>query len=45
MSEETLHRIDSIRQKVNAIHNDLLEERSKNQSLKAKGINSYLGKI
>ena len=36
MSEETLHRIDSIRQKVNAIHNNLLEERLNNQSLQEK---------
>ena len=36
MSEETLHRIDNIRQKVKAIHNNLLEERLNNQSLQEK---------
>ena len=36
MSEETLHRIDSIRQKINAIHNNLLEERLNNENLQEK---------
>lgn len=36
MSEETLHRIDSIRQKVNAIHNNLLKERLNNENLQEK---------